>query len=377
MHTVFVWGFHGSADVEQLQVSEDSADARLVSGGFGFCATLLGGRLRVRGGRGYVVDTDVKPESLSSSDGAAAVCVAALGWEHALCATDDGTLLGWGWNAHRQAGSAAVAELEKPTPFPCSIGAPVRALAAGETHSLALVGADGAVFAWGGGSCGQLGHGDRGDVSSPRRVERLPLGVTAIAAGARHSLAALPTGGVAAFGWGLYGQLGNGGNEDALAPEVVLSGIRCSYVAAGLAHSMFLTATGDVYACGFNDAGQLGLACSEEGGAAASSEEEEHTACALTPELLESPLLEARGGVRRVCCGARHTVFLMQDARVAACGWNAHGQLCTGDRVDRHAPTLVALPRAARDVECGWWHTLVLLEPAGDEADGKQGTGAG
>jgi alpha-tubulin suppressor-like RCC1 family protein len=65
-------------------------------------------------------------------------------------------------------------------------------------------------------------------------------------------------------------------------------------------------------------------------------------------------------------------VFLTHDGRVAACGWAAHAQLCTGDREDRHAPTLVTLPRPARDVACGWWHTLVLLEPAGDEAAGGQ-----
>lgn len=363
---MFAWGFVGGADAssqEGVRVCAD-ADAVPVAGGFGAVGVLARGTLRVsHASGGHVTDAVVGAEA-----GGAAVVAAALGWEFAVCACDDGTLMGWGWNAHGQTGadSAAHAELAAPRPIPCSLGAPVRELAAGEQHTLALVGARGAVFAWGGGSCGQLGHGGRDDVAMPRRVESLPEGVTALAAGARHSLAALPGAqGVAAFGWGLYGQTGSGSNLDALVPTPVaaLAGLRCVGVAAGLAHSMVLTDAGDVYGFGHNDAGQLGL--DDAGDAASSAALDEGAApsqqqCALTPQLLEATALEAHG-VARVCCGARHSIFLTRDGRLLATGWGAHGQLATGDATSRAAPTLVPLRGKAREVRCGWWHTLVQL----------------
>ena len=62
-----------------------------------------------------------------------------------------------------------------------------------------------------------------------------------------------------------------------------------------------------------------------------------------------------------VSCGSRHTAAVSKDGTIRAWGWNARGQLGTGDRIDRSTPTAVEIPggrRAAR-VACGWWHTLV------------------
>jgi alpha-tubulin suppressor-like RCC1 family protein len=337
----YVWGFHRGHDVQNVQVRAATHDTRLVPGGFGFCGVVTAGQLHISGGTGHVADAVVPAEAVG-----AAVRAAACGWEHALVATEDG-LLAWGWNAHGQAAPGG-AELALPTRVP-GVQATVRQLAAGEQHSLALL-ASGLAFSWGAGSHGQLGHGGRADAAAPRRIDSLQ-DVTAIAAGARHSLVVLADGGgVAAFGWGLYGQCGNGGNEDVLlaARIAALAGLRCVGVAAGLAHSMALTDGADCYAFGHNDCGQLGVGADEP--------------CALTPQLLEAPVLER--GVQRVCCGARHTVFWLADGALAATGWNAHGQLCTGDKTDAWTPTLVKLPRPVRDVQCGWWHTLLLLADA-------------
>ena len=335
---VFAWGWWQGEDVEAKQVC-GSAAATPIAGGFGFSGVLDGDRLRVLGSRtGYVAD-DAAVESVTA---------AACGFEHAVCAAAGGDdvheLLGWGWNAHAQAAPGhAEAEVAAPR-LALRVPHAVRKVACGEQHTLALL-ADGAVLSWGAGSCGQLGHGERAAGNTPRRVP-LPAGASDIAAGARHSLAAC-AGEAFAWGWGLYGQLGNGGNEDVLAPAVVaaLRGIPVGGVASGMQHSVFVTTTGDAYAAGANADGQLGLGTDD--------------AAALTPQLVEGV-----DGVRSASCGARHTIFLTADGLYAA-GWNAHGQLCTGDRDSRRAPTRVAgLAGQATAAAAGWWHTLLRVSVA-------------
>lgn len=322
---VFVWGWWQGEDVDAKRVCDSAA--ALVAGGFGFGGELRGGRLRVHGSRtGYVADD-------AEVEGAVA---AACGWEHAVCAAvacDGGAQLHvWGWNAP---GNAEVAS-------PCAFFRTPHAvakLACGEQHSLALL-ADGALLSWGAGSCGQVGHGTREDATAPRRVS-LPA-ASDVAAGARHTLAVC-FGRAFAWGWGLYGQLATGGNEDVLAPAAVdaLRGIVVASVAAGMQHSAWVTASGDAYTCGANADGQLGLGSDDE--------------VALRPQLVEG--VES---VRQASCGARHTVWLASDG-VYTAGWNAHGQLCTGDRASRRAPTRVELAGDAKDVACGWWHTAARV----------------
>lgn len=330
---VFVWGWWQGEDVVEAKRVCESAAASPVAGGFGFGGTLDGGNLRVFGSRtGYVAgDAQV-----------AGVVAAACGFEHALYATDSDDrpqLFGWGWNAHAQAAPGnALAEVSAPS---LAFRAPhaVRKLACGEQHSLALL-HDGALLSWGAASCGELGHGERSDGAAPRRVS-LPASASDVAAGARHSVAVVG-GAFYAWGWGLYGQLGSGGNEDVLAAEPVaaLRGVAASSVAAGLQHSLFVTEGGDAYAAGANADGQLGLDSAEE--------------VALSPQLVEA--LES---VQRASCGARHSVFLTADGSLHATGWNAHGQLCTGDRVSWRVPTRVL--GSVTDAQCGWWHTLVRM----------------
>jgi alpha-tubulin suppressor-like RCC1 family protein len=87
----------------------------------------------------------------------------------------------------------------------------VKAVAAGESHSLALKG-DGTVWAWGANDGGQLGNDTTGDSHNPTPVldepgstESLNL-ITAIAAGGGHSLAIRADGEARAWGHNDAGQ---------------------------------------------------------------------------------------------------------------------------------------------------------------------------
>ncbi len=133
-------------------------------------------------------------------------------------------------------------------------------VAAGLYHSLALT-STGAVFAWGWNIVGQLGNGSTNGSDVPVKV-RLPGGtkVTGIAAGFAHSLAVTSTGAVFAWGKNYNGDLGNGSTTDSDVPVKVSlpAGTKVTAVAAGAEHSLAVTSTGAVLAWGYNADGQLG-----------------------------------------------------------------------------------------------------------------------
>jgi len=142
------------------------------------------------------------------------------------------------------------------------------ALAGGFTLGQAYTHARGTVaVAWGNNESGQLGITNDGVHGVPALV--LHTGalvgktVVAVTSGPGHSVALSSDGTVAAWGWGGYGQLGNGATEDSRTPVPldmtgVLSGKMVVSVSAGSSHSVALCSDGTVAAWGYNWDGQLG-----------------------------------------------------------------------------------------------------------------------
>ena len=62
--------------------------------------------------------------------------------------------------------------------------------------------------------------------------------------------------------------------------------------------------------------------------------------------------------VRQVACGARHSVFLFNDGKVACVGANNRGQLGTGDSVDSICPLDVHDMSDICRLACGNSHSL-------------------
>ena len=88
-------------------------------------------------------------------------------------------------------------------------------------HSLALT-ADGALWSWGWGEDGTLGHGDEQSQPLPKKVEALAeRRVVAVSAGGAHSLAITADGAVLSWGEGASGQLGHGDQQDQLLPKKI------------------------------------------------------------------------------------------------------------------------------------------------------------
>ncbi|XP_077217335.1 PH, RCC1 and FYVE domains-containing protein 1-like isoform X2 [Tasmannia lanceolata] len=283
----------------------------------------------------------------------------------------------------KQAPESSTSGDETLSALPCLValnpGVRIATVAAGGRHTLALSVSDiGQVWGWGYGGEGQLGLGSRiRMVSSPHPVpcietsaygkDRTPSGprgsmnsegqaynvngsyVKAIACGGRHSSVITDAGVVLTFGWGLYGQCGQGSTDDELSPTCVSSlwGIHMQGIAAGLWHTVCISADGDVYAFGGNQFGQLGTGVEQ---------------AETLPRLLEAPSLENEHA-KIVSCGARHSAVVTEEGKVFCWGWNKYGQLGLGDVVDRSIPSQVPIDGCIlKNVSCGWWHTLLLAE---------------
>ncbi|KAL0333258.1 UNVERIFIED_CONTAM: Ultraviolet-B receptor UVR8 [Sesamum angustifolium] len=298
---------------------------------------------------------------------------------------------------------------------PCLVnldpGVMIASVAAGGRHTLAL--SDGGqVWGWGYGGEGQLGLGSRIKmVASPHLIpcidlssneidssvainqetvcvgaeQRKSIGnyIKGIACGGRHSAAVTDAGVLLAFGWGLYGQCGQGNTDDLLRPTCVASllGTQIEAVAAGLWHTICIGADGRVHAFGGNQFGQLGLGTNPDQCEKLIRNHYcqvlwcEVTICKedkqIVPKLLDASVLESKKA-KVASSGARHNAILTEDGKIFCWGWNKYGQLGLGDTVDRNIPAQVLLKDyMPKNVACGWWHTLSLCEPISLKAFGE------
>ena len=178
-----------------------------------------------------------------------------------LALTADGAVWSWGGGGQGELGHGDEEDQWQPKKIETFAGQRVVTVSAGSFHSLAIT-ADGAVWSWGDGADGKLGHGDQQDQLLPRKVE-LFAGrcVVAVSAGFSHSLAITADGAVWSWGDGGFGQLGHGEwQPHQLLPRKVeaLAGQRVVAVSAGGGHSLALTADGAVCSWGYGFCGQLG-----------------------------------------------------------------------------------------------------------------------
>ena len=138
--------------------------------------------------------------------------------------------------------------LNIPTRIPSTLGERAVSVTVGWAHNLAFT-ASGSVWSWGSGGLGQLGHGDDQEQLLPKKVEAFAgQRVVAASAGADHSLALTADGAVWSWGYGGCGKLGHGDEQNQLLPKKIeaLAGQRVVTVSAGDDHSLALTADGAV-----------------------------------------------------------------------------------------------------------------------------------
>ena len=275
--------------------------------------------------------------------GLSSVAEITAGTYHSVAVRNDGTVWAWGLNAEGQVGDGSIVPV-RLAPVQVTGLAGVTAIAAGGRHTLALL-ADGTLRAWGANDSGQLGDGTTTQRNAPVPVSGLS-NVIAIAAGDAHSLALKNDGSVVAWGFNAFGQLGVGDTANRLVPTAVTSlGTGVGLIAAGANHSLAVKVGGALYSWGNNANSQLGNG---------------NNTNQTSPVLLASPSL-----VTAIAGGSRHSAAITADRKLHVWGDNFFGQV--GNRSGNYSPHSASLNVLRGDS---------LISTGADGSGGGIGTGS-
>ena len=253
---------------------------------------------------------------------------------------------------------------------PSGIGARVTDVSAGTGHSLALA-EDGSIWAWGGGSSGQLGLGDTSSRDVPTQVAQSFSGqpalpkFTAVSAGfMSYSLALAQDGSVWAWGGGGDGQLGVGDTSNRSRPVRISQSHpgqptlpRFTAISAGNTHSLALAEDGSVWAWGSGVVGELGIG----------SAVNHYRPVRISQSDVGQPALPRFAAVS---AGTSLSLALAEDGSLWAWGSNVSGVLGIGDTSRRTRPVRISqsdagqpeLPRFIAITAAKWGHSLALAE---------------
>ncbi|KAG2498861.1 hypothetical protein HYH03_003053 [Edaphochlamys debaryana] len=337
-HSLYTFGrgFHG-----QLGVGghDDSSMPKLASLGFRVCSD----------------NPDMEEETMPA--------VVACGSSHTASISRRGELFMWGLGSSGELGLGQWSPLELAIPRQCMVQTRIVSIAAGANHTLAIA-ETGALWSCGRGREGQLGLGAFNDNPRLTRIPTLEgVRVVSASAGVKHSMALAADGSLFTWGDCTYGQTGHKSvshNMQAhplkivdLDPGPLAPDARVTAIAAGAYHSMALTVGGALLAFGRNDTGALGTGDKID--------RRTPTRVDLNGEEPEDG--KSRRAVQ-VSCGASHTLVLVLNngrMEVRATGSNTWGQLGQGDRKERSwfARTVVQMPGVVA-VQCGDEHSAAI-----------------
>ena len=323
------------------------------------------------------------PTQMALPLGARAVALAA-GDAHALVLVDDGRVFGLGSDEYGQLGglnTTGWGQMSQIGSLP-----PARAITAGAKHSIVLANASDDLYAFGFNDGGQLGLvGTTQQVATPTRLQvSLPDWISpdetivSVTTGLHHTVVALESGLICAWGSNTYGQLGPVDLPAAAAAAASTLGggitrapcfnitsefglrIRIRLLAAGGHHSLAVSTEGRLFAWG-RSVGAVGL----------DSDAGDDPTVPRTP-------LEADGGpgmgayVHTAAAGTHHSIATTAGGDVWSWGGNEFGQLGVGCGAGSMAmtrppaltvgisPTITSAWRAVGDAAPATWSILDL-----------------
>jgi len=239
------------------------------------------------------------------------------------CAVADGDVVCWGCNDHSQLGNGgtdAIDDASVATPVGGLPEGPIDALAAGGSHTCALM--SGRLFCWGSNILGQLGVGDTVDRSSATEVFFAGT-VKAVSAGDSQTCAIIGDGELYCWGFGESGRLASG---DVVRIEVADNGGpidldgRAAMVSCGHEHTCVVLEDGRLQCWGNGGDGRLGTGATDNRG--------DEPGEAL-------PILDFGEPVVSVGAATRHTCVVLESGRLLCWGYGAGGRLGDGSVADR------------------------------------------
>ncbi|MBK8050714.1 MAG: hypothetical protein IPK16_28560 [Anaerolineales bacterium] len=246
-----------------------------------------------------------------------------MGAEHTCAVLESGHIKCWGRNTHGQLGNATTNSSSVPVDVDNIQRA--GAISAGDLYTCAQL-ADATLKCWGDNSRYQLGDGTLDPVSTtPVAVAGLDRPVAAVATGSNHACAVMDDGSMSCWGWGFYGQLGDGTDNSRNLP-VTVADLPAAVIdaVAGTWHTCALLINGAVYCWGLNIRGQIG-----DGDTFG-----QYNAPIAVPELTQ--------GVMAIAANAADTCAVLADGAAICWGDNTYGQRGNGDATGRTRPAAVA-----------------------------------
>uniref|UniRef100_A0A9J7YGQ9 RCC1 domain containing 1 n=1 Tax=Cyprinus carpio carpio TaxID=630221 RepID=A0A9J7YGQ9_CYPCA len=143
----------------------------------------------------------------------------ALGSEHAVLLTSDGTVYSWGSGSHGQLGHGALTSQEEPQVVEALWGVPIRAVSAGNWHSASVSR----------NTEQPINEDEKKEADVFISIQAFPAlvdvpnvsEISSISCGSRHTAAVTGTGDLYTWGWGHYGQLGHGTENSTDEPTLV------------------------------------------------------------------------------------------------------------------------------------------------------------
>lgn len=244
-----------------------------------------------------------------------------LGSNHVGAITAEGRLFTWGSGQDFQLGHGTSETLRAPREVAFFSGMPVRLVACGDRHTIAVAAGTNELFSWGTGAGGVLGveKNFTDYFSWVRKTPTLVPGIggpsgppiVSVSAGPRHNLAV--TADQCLFVWGDSGECrtGTGTDREILqTPTRVVAVGPVLKASAGLAHSAAITFQGELLVWGRGREGQLGLG----------TRMQMQTLPVRVPSLFNIPIVD-------VACGDFHTACVALDGSVFTMGKASNGRL--------------------------------------------------
>ena len=353
----------------------------------------------------------------------------AAGKEHTAALSDTGAVYAWGDGSQGQLGTGSRAHQLAPALVLSLHTQRVVKVACGGDHTCALT-SGGQVFVWGKSANGRLGLGAGVPdvVDTPQRLRALARHrIADVVCGWSHTMCLTDEGAVYTWGKGQDGQLGHGTTQDEPEPRLVsyfgAHHIKVVALAGGYFHSAALSRRFQLYTWGCGEYGQLGHPCTApapapapaaadaganagasgaSGGSGGSGGDNNEEAAAARVVVEPVPrLVERLAGKRivRVACGGAHTIVVDDSGLMYAFGSGSFGQLGLSERElcavqrDEIAAGAASAPPDAFDVgvplaasvkdrpvpptpvlllrhlsvtliACGWWHSIAYAEEA-------------
>jgi len=160
------------------------------------------------------------------------------------------------------------------------------------------------------------------------------LTFTQVSSGDAHSCGVTSDNRAYCWGWGDYGQLGNGNTDTRNIPTQVAGNLRFRQVSAGGLHTCGVATDDRAYCWGANGSGELGTGATSD------------------PSLVPARVASGRQ-FRQVDAGSIHSCGVTTENRAFCWGHNGTGALGDGTDIQRVAPVAVAGGGQYRQVTTG------------------------